>query len=90
MQVGLLCYLDKHAGAVCRCDQLNREKGVERVEDPSRSPEAEPLVGFKGRSPLRILPLVGRVVEVGVVLPEHLLAQLPADTHASRFVMLLG
>ena len=56
-----LCYIehltrtagspDKHAGTLCSCAQPNREKGVERVEDPSRvqgralcrSPEAEPL-----------------------------------------------
>jgi len=29
-------FLDKHAEPVCRSAQLNREKGVERVEDPSR------------------------------------------------------
>ena len=27
---------DKHADTVCKCAQLNREKGVERVEDPSQ------------------------------------------------------
>ena len=53
-----LVFLNQHAEEVCKCAQLNREMGVERVEDPSRSPEAEPLVGFKGQRPLR-LPILG-------------------------------
>ena len=28
--------LNQHAEEVCKCAQLNREMGVERVEDPSR------------------------------------------------------
>ena len=35
--------LYKHADTVCRSHQLNREKGVERVEDP--------LAGSRGSAP---------------------------------------
>ena len=39
--------VDKHAGIVCSCHQLNRAKG---------SPEGRrPFGGVKGRSPLRLL-----------------------------------
>ena len=38
-----LGFLNQHAGAVCSRAQLNREKGVQRVEDP--------LAGSRGRAP---------------------------------------
>ena len=40
---------DKHAGTLCQCHQLNREKGVERVEDPSRV-QARALPESRGRA----------------------------------------
>ena len=42
--------LHKHADTVCRSHQLNREKGVERVEDPSQV-QGRALLGSRGSAP---------------------------------------
>ena len=42
--------LHKHADTVCRSHQLNREKGVERVEDPSQV-QGRALPGSRGSAP---------------------------------------
>ena len=46
--------LHKHADTVCRSHQLNREKGVERVEDPSQV-QGSALLGSRGKAPLGFL-----------------------------------
>ena len=42
--------LHKHADTVCSSHQLNREKGVERVEDPAPVPGSA-LPGYRGSAP---------------------------------------
>ena len=41
---------DKHEEEICRSHQLNREKGVERVEDPSQV-QGSALLGSRGKAP---------------------------------------
>ena len=55
-------FADKHAGTLCQCHQLNREKGVERVEDPSRVqgralPESRGRASGASLTPVRTLSL---------------------------------
>ncbi len=81
---GCISFVDlweQHAHTVCRCAHLNREKGVERVEDPSQV-QGRALLGSRGKA-----PWVSPVLYFCSGIRTALMRRTPAEEDSSFWIL---